>query len=123
MKKLFCFLLVNLVTVLAWAQKPADDLVFVEGGVFKNTKSNYAGKNRVVPGFYLGKYEVTQKEWKAVMGSNPSKFEGDDLPVETVSWYDCVEYCNARSLKEGLKPYYTIEKDKKIRPIKPPLMT
>jgi formylglycine-generating enzyme required for sulfatase activity len=35
------------------------------------------------------------------------------LPVESVSWYDSVEYCNQRSEKEGLKPYYTIEKEKK----------
>jgi formylglycine-generating enzyme required for sulfatase activity len=47
------------------------------------------------------------------MGSNPSQFKGDNLPVETVSWYDCIEYCNKRSLKEGLKPYYNIDRDKK----------
>ncbi len=43
------------------------------------------------------------------MGSNPSKFKGDRLPVETVSWYDCVAYCNKRSIKEGLSPYYNID--------------
>ena len=42
--------------------------------------------------FHIGKYEVTQKEWKAVMGSNPSYYEGDDLPVECVSWDDCQEF-------------------------------
>ena len=40
-------------------------------------------------GFWLGRYEVTQAQWKRVMGSNPSKFVGDDMPVETVSWNDC----------------------------------
>jgi formylglycine-generating enzyme required for sulfatase activity len=63
-----------------------------------------------VDGFYMGKYEVTQKEWTEVMGnmmgSNPSYFKGDNLPVENVSWYDAVEYCNRRSLKEGLSPAY-----------------
>jgi formylglycine-generating enzyme required for sulfatase activity len=59
-----------------------------------------------VKGFYMGKYQVTQKEWAEVMGSNPSKFKGDDLPVETVSWMDAIEYCNKRSQKEGLKPCY-----------------
>ena len=39
--------------------------------------------------FYIGKYEVTQALWKAVMGSNPSKWKGDNLPVEQVSWDDC----------------------------------
>ena len=42
--------------------------------------------------YYIGKFEVTQKLWKAVMGSNPSYFKGDDLPVERVSWNDCKEF-------------------------------
>lgn len=57
-------------------------------------------------GFWLGKYEVTQKEWKAVEGSNPSEFDGEldngakgldttHFPVETVSWYDCKGFANA----------------------------
>ena len=90
-----------------------DGFVLVEGGAFKNTKSNYYGKNIIIPDFYIGKYEVTQKEWMEVMDSNPSEFKGDSLPVETVTWYDCVEYCNKRSIKEGLEPYYNIDKDKK----------
>ena len=40
-------------------------------------------------GFWLGKYEVTQKQWKSVMGENPSKFKDPDRPVESVSWEDC----------------------------------
>ena len=43
-------------------------------------------------GFWLGKYEVTQAQWKSVMGSNPSEFKGDNLPVENVSWNDCQEF-------------------------------
>ena len=42
--------------------------------------------------YYIGKYEVTQALWQAVMGSNPSNFKGDDLPVETVSWDDCQKF-------------------------------
>ena len=42
--------------------------------------------------YYIGKYEVTQALWQTVMGNNPSKFKGDNLPVETVSWYDCQEF-------------------------------
>ena len=42
--------------------------------------------------YYIGKYEVTQALWQAVMGSNPSIFKGDNLPVEQVSWDDCQEF-------------------------------
>ena len=96
----------------ASAGKVPDSLVWVKGGEFKNTKSNYYGKGVTVSDFYIGKYAVTQKEWLEVMGSNPAKFKGDNLPVERVSWYDSIEYCNKRSLKEGLKPYYNIQKNK-----------
>ena len=61
-----------------------------------------------VSSFYLGKYEVTQKEYVALMGTNPSGFKGDDLPVENVTWYDAVNYCNARSRSDGRIPVYTI---------------
>lgn len=58
---------------------------------------------------YLGKYEVTQQEWLTVMGSNPSYFTGDlNRPVEQVSWYAILVYCNKRSIAEDLEPCYTI---------------
>jgi len=44
--------------------------------------------------FWLGKYPVTQSQWKAVMGNNPSHFKGPDNPVEQVSWFDCKEFVN-----------------------------
>jgi sulfatase modifying factor 1 len=114
MRKLLIFLLTAIMIVVsACSQGKPGDLVLVKGGTFKNKKSNYYGKSVTISNFYIGKYEVTQKEWIEVMGSNPSKFKGDNLPVEMVSWYDCVEYCNKRSIKEGLKPYYNIDKDKK----------
>lgn len=92
-----------------------DNLVLVKGGAFANAKTNYYDKRITIEDFYIGKYEVTQKEWTEIMGSNPSAFKGDQLPVEMVSWYDVVEYCNSRSVKEGLKPYYNVNK-KKIDP-------
>lgn len=85
------------------------DFVLVKGGVSKDIKSNYYGKAVAVSDFYIGKYAVTQKEWIEVMGNNPAKFKGADMPVEMVSWYDSIEYCNRRSLKEGLQPYYNID--------------
>ncbi|WP_339261189.1 SUMF1/EgtB/PvdO family nonheme iron enzyme [Paenibacillus sp. FSL R5-0749] len=88
-----------------------DDMVFVEGGAFKSSKTSFTNKNETLDSFYIGKYEVTQKEWMEIMGENPSGFKGDDLPVEMVSWYDAVEYCNQKSIKENLKPYYNIDKD------------
>ena len=57
--------------------------------------------------FYIGKYEVTQAEWQAVMDNNPSLYRGENLPVERVTWYDAVEYCNKRSEQEGLTPCYS----------------
>jgi sulfatase modifying factor 1 len=57
--------------------------------------------------FYIGKYEVVQAEWKEVMGSNPSKWKGDNLPVEQVNWYDTVEFCNRLSDREGLTRCYS----------------
>lgn len=50
--------------------------------------------------FYLGKYEVTQAEWQAVMGNNPSSFKGDRLPVESVSWNDCQEFLKKLNAKK-----------------------
>jgi formylglycine-generating enzyme required for sulfatase activity len=52
-------------------------------------------------GFYLGVHQVTQAQWQAVMGSNPSKFTGDNLPVETVSWDDCHEFCKKLTDREN----------------------
>lgn len=106
--------IVLFIAVSACSRQPPsgteEHLVFVEGGRIANTTSNYYGTDIIVPSFYIGKYEVTQKEWTEIMGSNPSAFKGDDLPVEMVSWYDAVEYCNRRSVKEGLQPYYRIDR-------------
>ncbi|MCM3042232.1 formylglycine-generating enzyme family protein [Paenibacillus motobuensis] len=119
MRKLFTFLLVALVLVVSACsqERPGkndanNSLVFVEGGTMMNTKSNYYGKSVAISNFYIGKYEVTQKEWTEVMGYNPSGFQGDNLPVEMITWYDAIEYCNQRSIKEGLDPYYNIDQSK-----------
>ena len=87
--------------------------VFVEGGTFQmgSTDGNLDEKplhQVTVSSFYMNRYEVTQKEWREVMGSSPSRFSGDNLPVEQVTWFDAVKYCNRRSEKDGLKPVYRI---------------
>lgn len=51
--------------------------------------------------YYIGKYEVTQALWQAVMGSNPSYFKGDDLPVERVSWNDCQDFISKLNAMTG----------------------
>ena len=56
---------------------------------------------RITKPFYLGKYEVTQEQWEAVMGNNPSHFKGPKNPVEQVSWDDCQEFLDKLNAKIG----------------------
>ncbi len=69
-------------------------------------RSGYEGPQTAVTisrGFWMGRNEVTQGEYLAVMGSNPSNFTGDtNLPVETVSWYDATEYCAVLTQRERM---------------------
>ncbi|MFH1532865.1 MAG: formylglycine-generating enzyme family protein [Pseudomonadota bacterium] len=61
--------------------------------------------------FFLKATEVTQKEWRALMGNNPSRFDkcGDECPVEQVNWFEALVYCNAASRSEGLPECYRLE--------------
>lgn len=78
------------------------NMVWVEGGTFRMGATSEQGSDAysdekpahsvTLSGYYIGKTEVTQALWKAVMGSKPSKFKGDNLPVEQVSWNDCQEF-------------------------------
>ncbi len=58
--------------------------------------------------FWMAESEVTQRQYRNLMGRSSSNFKGDELPVEQVSWFDAVEYCNALSVKEKLAPCYQI---------------
>ena len=61
---------------------------------------------RISKGFYLGKYEVTQDQWQAVMGNNPSEFSGcGRCPVESVSWNDVQEFIGKLNAKEKGRVY------------------
>ena len=78
------------------------DMIRVEAGTFtmgataemKDPSDKEKPTHRVTltKDYYIGKYEVTQALWKAVMGNNPSMFKGDNLPVEQVSWKDCQKF-------------------------------
>ncbi|MBN4002614.1 bifunctional serine/threonine-protein kinase/formylglycine-generating enzyme family protein [Nostoc sp. LPT] len=86
------------------------EMVQIPGGTFTmgspageaKRKSNEGSQHQVkVPGFFMGKYEVTQAQYQAIMGTNPSTFKGEKRPVETVSWDDAVEFCKKLSQKTG----------------------
>ncbi len=56
---------------------------------------------KLTKGFWMGKYEVTQKQWTAILGTNPSHFKGDNLPVEEVSWNDVQRFLGELNAKIG----------------------
>ena len=99
------------------AQPINDGFLLISGGTFEMGSPEseaWRGENEdlhtvSVSDFYISPYELTQKEYAALMGTNPSSFTGDELPVENISWLDAVACCNARSEAEGLPPAYTVE--------------
>ncbi|MCK5660466.1 MAG: formylglycine-generating enzyme family protein [Methanosarcinales archaeon] len=90
------------------------EFVLIPAGEFEmGSPSNEAGRNDdegpvhnvKIDSFYMGKYEVTQKQWSDFMGYNPSYFKGDDLPVEKFSWNNAQEFINKLNEKEGIDKY------------------
>lgn len=82
-----------------------DKFVFVQGGSFHNGSGTVT-----LSSFYIGKHEVTQTDYLAVMGSNPSSFTGvENGPVERVTWFKAIEYCNRKSIADGLTPCYSYD--------------
>ena len=79
-----------------------NNMVYVEGGTFTMGATSEQGGEYysvekpthqvTLSSFSISKYEVTQEEWQAVMGSNPSRFKGAKCPVESVSWNECQEF-------------------------------
>lgn len=91
--------------------------VLVPDGTFTMGRATGTGDSDELPthsvtlsSFYIGKYEVTQSEYQAIMGSNPAHNYGvgTNYPVYFVKWYSVIKYCNLRSMNEGLTPVYTI---------------
>ena len=85
----------------------AIQMVSIPAGSFSNGTSTVT-----LSAFKMAKYDVTQSQYQSVMGTNPSSYSANSdaatCPVEMVTWYDAVEFCNKQSTKDGLTPVYTI---------------
>jgi formylglycine-generating enzyme required for sulfatase activity len=85
-------------------QPEIGEMHFVQGGTFNPTDSYTV----TLSSFFIAVYEVTQAEYEAVMGNNPSYFSPHPMrPVESVTWFDAIEYCNRLTLSEGYTPVYS----------------
>ena len=84
-----------------------NSMVYVEGGTFlQGNNDDYDAKpihSVTLSDFYIGKYEVTQKEWQTVMGKNPSRIKSPQKPVDKVSWNDCNEFIRRLNALTGLE--------------------
>ena len=81
-------------------------MIYVEGGTFAmGSNSGESDEkpihNVTLDSYYIGETEITQAQWRAVMGSNPSEYKGDNRPVENVSWNDAQEFCERLSELTG----------------------
>ena len=83
------------------------EMVNLPGGTFEMGSNELIDEKPLhkvtVDDFWIGKYEVTQKQYEEIMGANPGYFKGDNLPVELVSWNDAVEFCKKFSEKYNVK--------------------
>jgi len=96
---------------MEFAKIPAGTFImgWLDDGILRAPAEQPLTEVTISHDFHLGKFEVTQAQWQAVMGSNPSKFQGDDLPVDRITWGDAHAFClklteqeqNAGRLPEG----------------------
>ena len=84
-----------------------ENMVFVKGGKYQ---PSFADVEKEVFDIEVCKYPTTQKMWMEVMEINPSNFKGDNKPVDSVNWWQALEYCNKLSEKHGLEPVYDLSK-------------
>lgn len=93
----------NLPLEMLWV--PSDTLIM--GSISPEAKDNEFPLLTIkLAGFMISPLEITQEQWNMVYPTNPSLYIGAKLPVDNVSFYDAIEYCNAKSLKDGLTPAY-----------------
>jgi uncharacterized repeat protein (TIGR02543 family) len=106
--------------IALYAKWILDYMVWVPEGSFKmgSLSTDDGAQNGEQPqhdviiskGYYMARYEVTQALFQSVMGYNPSFIKGANLPVETVNWFEAVEFCNKLSEQEGLTPVYSLSR-------------
>ena len=82
-------------------------MIKVKGGKYK---PSFTDEEKEVFDIEVCKYPTTQKMWLEVMKNNPSEFKGDNKPIETVTWWKALEFCNKLSKKYGLEPVYDLSK-------------
>ena len=92
-------------------EKVFSESILVKGGKYK---PSFIDEEKELFDIEVCKYQVTQKMWEEIMGNNPSNFKGEDKPVEMVSWWDTLEFCNKLSEKYGLIPVYNIDKKRGV---------
>lgn len=115
----FFFVVLILLTSLIFPQnsdsKSSKEFVFVEGGSFmmgsEEGESSEQPVHKVkLNNFYIGKYEITQGEWESFMGEDtPYKKRGPNFPAHHIDFYSALEFCNKKSVAEGLIPCYSID--------------
>ena len=84
-----------------------ENMVFVKGGKYQ---PSFADEEKEVFDIEVCKYPTTQKMWIKVMENNPSEFKGDNKPIESITWWEALEFCNKLSEKYGLEPVYDLSK-------------
>ena len=84
-----------------------ENMVFVQGGKYQ---PSFADEEKEVFDIEVCKYPTTQKMWIEVMENNPSQCKGDNKPVESITWWQALDYCNKLSEKYGLEPVYDLSK-------------